>query len=418
MRVDFVTTFGLVAGFPSFPEATLARALTADGHRVRALTYYAKSVGMIRDHHATIDGTAVHRLRRVGVFAPGVVGRVVGWPRPDVAHVHHLSNRLSALALPTYAARRVPTVFSPYGILHDPVLVPDTDRPFAARIRTERVSPSPWRSMAANGVQAGAFIWALHRPLFAADAVHAMSQHERQFLIRELGVPEERVHFIPLGIDAALLDTPEPVARSVAPTVLFLGQVKVRKGWDILVRAIPHVLRVVPDARFVFAGHTGRDSAAFDALVGDLGVRGAIDLLGRVDEAEKVRALRSATVLTLPERYAGFGLPLVEAMTVGTPVVTTNVPSCNEIVRDGETGLLVPPDDPPALAAGIVRLLQDAELRERLARAAAVDARTRYSSGAMARSMAALYASLIEAFHLRTSPAPPAHGAGDAMGGR
>ncbi len=51
MRIDFVTTFGLVAGFPSFPEAVLARALTEDGHTVRALTYFAKSSPMIDTHH-------------------------------------------------------------------------------------------------------------------------------------------------------------------------------------------------------------------------------------------------------------------------------------------------------------------------------------------------------------------------------
>jgi len=401
VHIDFVTTFGLVAGFPSFPEATLARALMHDGHTVRALTYYAKSVEMIRDHQTAIDGAAVYRLRRKGVFAPGVVGRVLTGQRPDVAHIHHLSNRLSALALPMYGVRRVPVVFAPYGILHDPVLVTDTDRPFAAPIHTERVVPSPWGSMRANGLGGGAFIWALHRPLFAADAVHAMSQHEHTFLVRELGVPEERVHFIPLGIDAALLDIGETVARSETPTVLFLGQTKYRKGWDTLVRAIPHVRATVPDARFVFAGHTGRDGSDFDRLVAELGVRGAIDMPGRVTEREKVRLLRSATLLTLPERYAGFGLPLIEAMTVGTPVVTTDVPACNEIVRDGETGVVVPPDDPPALAAGIVRLLRDAELRKRLAHAAQVDARTRYSAVAMARQFEALYATLAEAHHLR-----------------
>src|SRR5258707_1225359 len=57
VRIDFVTTFGIVEGFPSFPEATLARDLTALGHHVRALTYYAKSSGMIDTRHECIDGT-------------------------------------------------------------------------------------------------------------------------------------------------------------------------------------------------------------------------------------------------------------------------------------------------------------------------------------------------------------------------
>lgn len=395
MRIDFVTTFGLVAGFPSFPEAVLARALAAEGHTVRALTYYAKSSPMIDRHHAVIDGTEVRRIRRKGMFAPGSLRWIVRDP-PAVAHLHHLSNRLSAMALPAYHARRVPVLFSPYGILHDPELVADTDRPLASPLRTERIQRSPIRSARLLGPKHGASVWALHRPLFAADAVHAMSAHERDILVGELGMSEERVHFIPLGIDPALLEAPAPVERSERPTVLFLGQTKYRKGWDVLLRAVPEIARAMPDARCIFAGHTGRDRADFDALVARLGVAPLIDVRGRVDEAEKVRLLRSSWVLTLPARYEGFGLPLVEAMMCGTPVVTTDVPACNEIVRDGETGLVVPPDDPAALAAALVRLLGDASLRGRLADAGQHAALERYAAPVVARRFARLYASLIE----------------------
>ncbi len=397
MRIDFVTTFGVVAGFPSFPEATLARDLTALGHQVHALTYYAKSSRMINTRHECIDGTQVHRLRRKGFFAPGALG----WPLrdpPDVAHLHHLSNRLTALALPAYHARRVPVLFAPYGILHDPVLVADTDRPFAAPLHTERISPSLLRSVRVQGARRGGFVWTLHRPLFAADAVHAMSRHERDVLI-DLGVPAERVHFIPLGIDRALLESSNPEPRTPNPTVLFLGQTKYRKGWDVLMRAIPHVRAAVPEARFVFAGHTARDAADFDTLVDDLGVRDALILPGRVSEAEKMRLLRSSWVLALPARYEGFGIPLVEAMMVGTPVVTTDVPACNEIVRDNETGLVVPPDDPEALGAALARLLADNVLRTRLGEAGQRHAIAEYDGPVTARRFVDLYAALIEGRH-------------------
>jgi glycosyltransferase involved in cell wall biosynthesis len=392
VRIDFVTTFGLVKGFPSFPEATLARDLTALGHHVRALTYYAKSSPMIDTKRECIDGTEVRRVRRKGFIAPGAVGLPLQ-SAPDVAHIHHLSNRLTALALPAYHARRVPVLFSPYGILHDPVLVADTDRPFAAPLFRERVSPSLARCVRVQGVRRGAFVWTMHRALFAADAIHAMSQHERSVLI-ELGVPADRIHFIPVGIDRTLLGYPEPVARTDAPTILYLGQTKYRKGWDVLVRAIPYVRAVVPEARFIFAGHTARDQADFDRLVDELAVRDAITLPGRVTEAEKVRLLRSAWALTLPARYEGFGIPLVEAMLVGTPVVTTDVPACNEIVRDDATGLVVPPDNPEALGAALARIITDAHLRDRLARSGQRHALAEYDGPVVARRFADLYAAL------------------------
>jgi glycosyltransferase involved in cell wall biosynthesis len=404
VRIDFVTTFGVVAGFPSFPEATLARDLTALGHSVRALTYYAKSSRMIDAHHERIDGTEVYRLRRKGFLAPGALG----WPLrdpPDVAHLHHLSNRLTALALPAYHARRVPVLFAPYGILHDPVLVADTDRPFAAPLHRERISRSLLRSVRVQGARRGGFVWAMHRPLFAADAIHAMSRHEKEVLI-ELGVPAERIHFIPLGIDRTLLESPNPPAnggsplgstepRTPNPTVLFLGQTKYRKGWDVLMRAIPRVRAAIPEARFIFAGHTARDQADFDTLVDELGVRDALVLPGRVSEAEKVRLLRSAWVLALPARYEGFGIPLVEAMMVGTPVVTTDVPACNEIVQDGETGLVVPPDDPDALGSAITRLLEGGSLRTRLGAAGQRHALAEYDGPVIAQQFLALYTALV-----------------------
>lgn len=393
MRIDFVTTFGLVDGFPSFPEAVLARALTADGNTVRALTYFAKSSPMIDSHHATIDGTAVHRIRRKGIFAPGTVGWIAR-DAPDVAHIHHQSNRLAAMALPAFHARRVPVLFSPYGILHDPVLVADTDRPLAAPLRTERISPSLVRSARVLGPREGAFVWALHRPLFAADAIHAMSAHERRVLIEDLGVPDDRVHFIPVGIDPTLLAPQCPVARTDYPTVLYIGQMKYRKGWDVLVRAIPEVVRRIPDARFIFVGHTGRDRADFDALSRETGLTSEIDVRGRVDEGEKIRLLRSSWVLTLPARYEGFGIPLVEAMMCATPVVSTDVPACNEIVHDGVNGLLVPPEDPSSLAGALIRLLEDATLRRRLAAAGEETAMARYAIPVVARQFEQLYAAL------------------------
>jgi len=393
VKIDFVTTVGIVRGFPSFPEATLARQFVADGHRVRALTYFAKSSSMINTRHEIIDDTVIHRIRRKGVFTPGLLGWIAR-EKPDIAHLHHLSNRLSALALPAYHARGVPVVFSPYGILHDPVLVDDTDRPLATPVHANRVQASLVRTAKATGVKHGASIWVLHRSLFAADAVHAMSLHEKRVLAA-LGVPEARIHFIPVGIDATLLECGEPIARSALPTVLFLGQMKYRKGWDILVRAIPDVVQAIPSVRFIFAGHTGRDRTDFDALVRDLGVSDRIETPGRVSEAEKIRLLRSSWVLTLPARYEGFGIPLVEAMMVGTPVVTTDVPACNEIVRDDETGIVVKPDDPAALAAALIRLLNDTALRLRLTREAAGDVAQRYAARVVAQQFEALYASLI-----------------------
>jgi glycosyltransferase involved in cell wall biosynthesis len=97
-----------------------------------------------------------------------------------------------------------------------------------------------------------------------------------------------------------------------------------------------------------------------------LGVSCNLHFAGRVTEEQKLALMRAASCLVLPSRYEGFGLPLVEAMQAGVPLVASRIPVVDEIVTDGESGLLVEFENPAALADGIARLLGDARLRARL----------------------------------------------------
>jgi glycosyltransferase involved in cell wall biosynthesis len=90
-------------------------------------------------------------------------------------------------------------------------------------------------------------------------------------------------------------------------------------------------------------------------------------------------ALAGAEVLVLPSEAEGFGLVLIEAMAAGVAVVATDAPGIRDVVRDGETGILVPVGSPAALAEGIRRVLEDSGLRGRLVSAAFADARRRFT---------------------------------------
>jgi glycosyltransferase involved in cell wall biosynthesis len=109
-------------------------------------------------------------------------------------------------------------------------------------------------------------------------------------------------------------------------------------------------------------------------------------LRGFVDEDEKVRLLQTSHVLATASEKEGWGLTVLEAAACGTPAVATDAPGLRDSVRDGETGLLVPPDDPAALARALGRVLGDAALRERLGRAAIVWA-ARFEWGAVTREI-------------------------------
>ncbi len=191
------------------------------------------------------------------------------------------------------------------------------------------------------------------------------SAHE---LARELSVPLEAFTAIPLGVSVPA--RPEVASIDVAglqPFVLFVGTSERRKGVETLVRAMESVQRGDPALRLVIAGERG------DALRGDETI--ALTELGFVDDATLGALYRGAALLAFPSRYEGFGLPVLEAMARGTPVVTTRVTAIPEAA--GDAALYVPPDDETALADAIARVRNDARLasslREKgLARAAAM----------------------------------------------
>lgn len=179
------------------------------------------------------------------------------------------------------------------------------------------------------------------------------------------------------------------------PLVLFIGQLVPRKGYDLLALAMPLVARAVPEARFVFVSHNRGGEPELRRIAAEGGVAERLAIVGPVSEAEKIGLLREAAVMAAPSRYEGFGIPLIEALAAGAPVVTTDVVAGNEIIAHERTGLLTPYGDVEALAAAIIRLLRDRALGARLAAAGRTEAFTRYSAETLAVHLEALYDRLV-----------------------
>jgi glycosyltransferase involved in cell wall biosynthesis len=117
-------------------------------------------------------------------------------------------------------------------------------------------------------------------------------------------------------------------------------------------------------------------------------------LLGKVSEEEKVRLMRQSECLVYPTRYESFGLPPLEAMAASCPVIASDLPVVNEMIQDGENGILVEPESPTALAEGIVHLLTDPALSMRLVEGGR---RTlaRYDEGRIITEIEQLYQSVL-----------------------
>jgi glycosyltransferase involved in cell wall biosynthesis len=189
----------------------------------------------------------------------------------------------------------------------------------------------------------------------------------------------------PSGEDAARGTPPR------APTVLVAANFYPIKGHRDLVEAMPRVLQRCPNVQFVLAGD-GPTLPAIRRAVEARGLGASVRFAGAVPDARGLLAQSDA--LVVPSRSEGLPLAVLEALALGKPVVATRVGGIPEIVTDGATGLLVPPEDPGAMAEALVRLLAEPALARALGAAGREVAGTRFAAAAMVRRTERVYLEL------------------------
>jgi glycosyltransferase involved in cell wall biosynthesis len=181
----------------------------------------------------------------------------------------------------------------------------------------------------------------------------------------------------------------EPAPRPSGELVVgCLGRFSPEKGLDVLLRALPSL----PFATAVLVGD-GAERGHLDELAGRLGVRDRLVLTGWHDDPAPY--LRALDVLVSPSRFEALPLAVLEAMRAGLPVVASDVGSVSEAVAHGETGLLVPPDDPAALAEALRTMHRDPARRRRMGERGRTVASVRFTPQATARAFEALYAEVL-----------------------
>lgn len=203
-----------------------------------------------------------------------------------------------------------------------------------------------------------------------------------------LGFPPERLHLVHNCVDHAV-HRPAPARRSAAPLIGVVGRMKRYKCVDHVLRAFPAVRRVVPDVRLLVVGE-GDDRPRLEALAGELGLAGAVEFTGYVSQERKVELLQELWFGVTTSSKEGWGLTVLEANACGTPVIATDVPGLRDAVKDGETGVLVPFGDIPALERRMTELLLDPPQRERLVRGALAWAAEFHWDNAAAKTVAVL----------------------------
>ncbi|HBY93727.1 MAG TPA: glycosyltransferase family 1 protein [Chloroflexi bacterium] len=241
--------------------------------------------------------------------------------------------------------------------------------------------------------------WALPRVTRRVAAIIAVSEATKRDLIARLDVPADRVHVVPNGVDhKRFYPRYRPEARQRAglmlgiepPYILALGTLEPRKNLPTLLRAYARLGRDVP--RLVLAGARGWGEGPLFELVKELGLQERVRFTGYVPEAVLPDLYAGARLFVYPSLYEGFGLPVLEALASGAPVITSNISSLPEVA--GKAALLVDPTSVEELTRMMRRVLESKQLRDEL-RAKAPKQAAQFSWERTARETLAVYASVL-----------------------
>lgn len=313
-----------------------ARGMAARGHRiVLAIPHDSEARPLAEAAGLTIEPLLFRRFRYGPLFLEFL--RLIRRYRPDIVHTHGSLDSWTASL-----AARVSLV-----------------RPLVVRTRHKSIPVS--RS-------------ARHRLLYRTlpHGVVTTGMAVRRHLMDQFDIPAEKIVSIPSGVDLQRFRADLEPGRlrrelGMGPTQPLIGTVafiRAYKGLNDFVTAAATVARTHPDARFVIAGD-GDGRAQLERQIDELKLADRIALLGHRTDVPEI--LADLNIFVLPTLEDAMPQSLTQAMAMRRPVVTTTVGGIPEIVRDGVTGLLVPPRAPDRLAAAVQRLWGDRALREKIA---------------------------------------------------
>jgi glycosyltransferase involved in cell wall biosynthesis len=264
--------------------------------------------------------------------------------------------------------------------LHHPITV-DRDLALAA-------AENPWRRFTQR--RWFGFLGMQMRVARRLPRVVTVSESSRRDIAAQMGVPLERMTVVPVGVDHTVF-RPRPERRTVPGRIMVTSSSDVpMKGLVPLLEAVAK-LRTERDVEVVVIGRP-RPGGRVDRTIERLGLGPTVRCVSGVSDDELAGLYAEAQVAVVPSLYEGFSLPAIEAMACGVPLVATTGGALPEVVgTDGETGLLVAPGDPEALAAGIRRVLDDPMLARRLGEGGRARVLGRFTWQATARGTAEQY---------------------------
>jgi glycosyltransferase involved in cell wall biosynthesis len=342
----------------------LSAALAERGHEVAICGPLSEREDELGAELIPLDMT-----RRVAPFkdvgAVGQLGQIVRRFRPDLIHAHG-SKGGTVARLARFASPSTPLVFTPHLYAFDNYFARPSQRA-AYRVIEHALAP-------------------------LATRVLCVCEAERR-LANQIG-PEDRTRMVHNGIEPVQRNGTHPAVtelRAEGPVICTVAEFRESKGIPTLLQAMAQVLESHPTSRLAIAGD-GDQREVVEQATAELGIEHAVRLLGATNGPAGV--LAESNIFVNPAYAEAFPYTILEAMSMGLPIVATDVGGTAEAITDGATGMLVPPGDAPALALALERLLQRPDLAASLGRQAKRRFAQRFTLDRMVENTLGVYSEL------------------------
>lgn len=359
MKVLLISDYGYLAGGAELMMVRIRAELRQRGHDARFFSTHLIETKKQNYADYTCLGTHSRFRTLLQTFNPWAtyrLSKVLKTFQPDVVHIRLFLTQLSPLILPLL--KTIPCIY--HVAWYRPICPKGTkilpngkfcqSTPGRVCLTNKCLPMRDWAPLMVQMRMLRA--WRHHFDLVVANS-HAVKAH-----LEEEGItPVEVIHN---GIPITTL-----LPRQLdAPTVAFAGRLVREKGAHVLIEAFEKVVQRLPDAKLLIAGD-GPERGSLERYVQEKSLRKAIEFLGFVTQETMTESLQAAWVQVVPSLWAEpFGIVAVEAMMRGQAVIASDHGGLREIVANGKTGFLVPPDDSESLAQALLRIFEDRDQLE------------------------------------------------------
>ena len=375
----------------------LAEGLAGAGHRVHVI-----SESTTRDRSYTENGVYVHRIMSRPFFKDAI-------GIEEFANRLEYSRRLAAVIQAGDREHGFDIVEGPNFAGEAYVYSLERKKPLVTRLHT--TFPHIVESLGWQWTHDRQMSWYLEQATVVhSDRIVSSTNAHAQTVCRQMGLMPSRVEIIPLGIPAPAGDGKHRCDEKFR--ILFVGRLEKRKGVDVLLSAMKTVFQQYPDVELCMIG---RDTFTTETMVSFDGTpelsmkrqlllqvppryRKKIHFLDYVSDTEREHWYAHSDLFVAPSRYESFGFVYIEAMAQGLPVIGCAAGGIPEVVENGKTGLLVPPDDAPSLASAIGNLIDDRVRRRTLGENARRAFHDAFSADKMVARTVTLYRDAITRF--------------------